>query len=207
MSTISLSLAVAGAAGATVAPAHDAVMHDAATAAVPAAADPATVVPARIETRIEAPAGAAPASMAGAQDASAASAIPAMPVREVQAITAQPTPPLAPAAASGSLGGAVFALVLVVGLILALSWLARRIPALGGGGGGAHPALRVVGSLALGPRDRLVVVAVGETQLLLGVGAGGTRTLHTLDQPLPAPGARPTPAFAQLLAQHFGKKP
>ena len=207
MSTISLPLAVAGAAGATVAPAHDAVMHDAATAAVPAAADPATVVPARIETRIEAPAGAAPASMAGAQDASAASAIPAMPVREVQAITAQPTPPLAPAAASGSLGGAVFALVLVVGLILALSWLARRIPALGGGGAGAHPALRVVGSLALGPRDRLVVVAVGGTQLLLGVGAGGTRTLHTLDQPLPAPGDRPTPAFAQLLAQHFGKKP
>ncbi|MGJ4803097.1 flagellar biosynthetic protein FliO [Luteimonas sp. SDU82] len=107
---------------------------------------------------------------------------------------------------AGSLGGAVFALVLVVGLILLLSWLAKRMPGLGGGGV-ANPALRIVGSLALGPRDRLVVVEVGETQLLLGVGSGGTRTLHTLEQPLPTAAAKSTPAFAQLLAQHFGKKP
>ena len=98
------------------------------------------------------------------------------------------------------------ALVLVVGLILLLSWLAKRVPGLGGGGV-ANPALRIVGSLALGPRDRLVVVEVGQTQLLLGVGAGGTRTLHTLDQPLPSAEPKATPAFAQLLAQHFGKKP
>jgi len=49
------------------------------------------------------------------------------------------------------------------------------------------------------------VIAVGDTQLLLGVGAGGTRTLHTLSEPLPV-AASTTPAFAQLLAQHFGKK-
>ncbi|MDH7451473.1 flagellar biosynthetic protein FliO [Luteimonas composti] len=123
---------------------------------------------------------------------------------------AQPsTPAQAPQspATAGSLGGAVFALVLVVGLILLLSWLARRMPGLGAGGGGAGSALRIVGSLALGPRDRLVVVEVGETQLLLGVGSGGTRTLHTLEQPLPEAAAKSTPAFAQLLAQHFGKKP
>jgi flagellar protein FliO/FliZ len=106
-----------------------------------------------------------------------------------------------PANAS-SIGGAVFALVVVIGLILALAWLARRMPGLGGA---SNPALRIVGSLALGPRERLVVVAVGDTQLLLGVGAGGTRALHTLDQPLPV-AAPATPAFAQLLAQHFGKK-
>src|SRR5690606_29857492 len=82
--------------------------------------------------------------------------------------------PQSPATA-GTLGGAVFALVLVIGLSLLLSKLARRMPGLGGGGG-ANPALRIVGSLALGPRDRLVVVEVGATQLLLGVGAGGTRT-------------------------------
>ncbi|HVI58822.1 MAG TPA: flagellar biosynthetic protein FliO [Luteimonas sp.] len=113
--------------------------------------------------------------------------------------------PHAPGGA-GSIGGALFALVLVVGLILALAWLARRMPGFGGGAR-ANPALRVVGSLPLGPRERVVVVAVGQTQLLLGVGAGGTRTLHTLDAPLPEPAAaRGTPAFAQLLAQHFGKK-
>ncbi|MGO4220288.1 flagellar biosynthetic protein FliO [Lysobacter sp. TAF61] len=110
--------------------------------------------------------------------------------------------PVASPASAGSIGGAVLALMLVIGLIFALAWLARRMP---GMGGASNPALRIVGSLALGPRERLVVVAVGETQLLLGVGAGGTRTLHTLDAPLPL--ATPaTPAFAQLLAQHFGKK-
>ncbi|MGH8077532.1 MAG: flagellar biosynthetic protein FliO [Lysobacter sp.] len=109
--------------------------------------------------------------------------------------------PQSPATA-GSLGGAVVALVLVVGLILALAWLAKRLPGLAGT---SNPALRVVGSLSIGPRERVVVVAIGDTQLLLGVGAGGTRTLHTLTEPLPI-AASTTPAFAQLLAQHFGKK-
>ena len=51
-----------------------------------------------------------------------------------------------------------------------------------------------------------VVVAVGDTQLLLATGPGGTRTLHTLEQPLPMPANTPSP-FAQVLAQQFGKKP
>ncbi|HEY5850087.1 MAG TPA: flagellar biosynthetic protein FliO [Lysobacter sp.] len=118
------------------------------------------------------------------------------------AVPAVPAAPVASPATAGSIGGAVFALVVVIGLILALAWLAKRMPGLGGA---SNPALRIVGSLALGPRERLVVVAVGDTQLLLGVGAGGTRTLHTLDRPLPVAG-QATPAFAQLLAQHFGKK-
>ena len=98
----------------------------------------------------------------------------------------------------------MFALVLVVGLILALGWIAKRMP--GFRAGGRNSSLRVIDSLTLGARERVVVVAVGNTQLLLGGGAGGTRTLHTLTEPLPAPEAGTTPAFAQLLAQHFGKK-
>jgi flagellar protein FliO/FliZ len=114
--------------------------------------------------------------------------------------TAMPQPP----AAAGSIGSAVLALVMVIGLILALAWLAKRMPGLRGGS--ASSALRVVGSLALSPRERLVVVAVGNTQLVLGVGAGGTRTLHTLSEPLPVTETAGTPVFAQLLSQHFGKK-
>jgi len=137
----------------------------------------------------------------------ASAAIPPAPARTATATTTQVGTPStfpAPPSAAGGIGGAVTALVVVVALILALAWLAKRMPVLGGGVG-SNPALRIVGSLALGPRERLVVVAVGDTQLLLGVGAGGTRNLHTLDQPLPAATAT-TPAFAQLLAQHFGKK-
>lgn len=106
------------------------------------------------------------------------------------------------------IGGAVFALILVVSLILGLGWLARRMP--GVGGRASNNALRVVTSLALGPRDRVVVVDVGGTQLLLGVGQGGMRHLHTLAEPLPTAQVsqgNPATPFAQLLAQHFGKKP
>lgn len=112
--------------------------------------------------------------------------------------------PHAPSAAN-SIGSTVFALVLVIGLIFALSWLAKRLPGFRGTAA-AGASLRVVGSLALSPRERLVVVAVGDTQLVLGVGTGGTRTLHTLSEPLPTSAANGTSAFAQVLSQHFGRK-
>ena len=45
----------------------------------------------------------------------------------------------------------------------------------------------MLGSVAVGPRERLVTVAVADTILLLGVGGGGgVRILHTLPAP---PGA------------------
>lgn len=126
------------------------------------------------------------------------------------ATVAQPqkAPAFAKPADGPGIGGAVFALILVVSLILGLGWLARRMP---GVGRASNNALRVVGSLALGPRDRVVVVEAGATQLLLGVSSSGIRHLHTLDAPLPV--AQPSQGqsiatpFAQLLAQHFGKKP
>ncbi|WP_223676993.1 flagellar biosynthetic protein FliO [Novilysobacter selenitireducens] len=110
----------------------------------------------------------------------------------------------APPSTAGSVAGSLFALLLVLGLILGLAWLAKRLPG-AARGGAANGALRVVASVPLGQRERAVVVDVGGTQLLLGVGPGGTRTLHTLAQPLPQADA--PPAFAQLLSQHFGKKP
>lgn len=124
------------------------------------------------------------------------------------AITSQTAAPASfgePTGAAGAVGGTVLALLLVVGVILALAWLAKRMPGLGAVGGG-NPALKIVGSLALGPRERVVVVDVGGTQLLLSTGPHGTRALHTLEQPLPVPANAPSP-FAQVLARQFGKKP
>ena len=108
-----------------------------------------------------------------------------------------------PPSAAGTIGGTLFALALVLGLIFALAWLVRRMPGLAGMRGGS--GLRVVASLALGTRERLVVVEVGQTQLLLGTGAAGTRLLHTLETPLPVEPPPQAPAFAQLLAQRLGK--
>ncbi len=130
--------------------------------------------------------------------------MPPLVARTATAAVAPPPVFAPPSSGAGAVGGGVMALLLVVGLILALAWLAKRMPGVGAATVG-NPALRVVGSLALGPRERVVVVEVGQAQLLLSIGAGGTRALHTLTEPLPATDASPSP-FASLLAQHFGKK-
>ena len=104
-----------------------------------------------------------------------------------------------------SLFGAVFALLLVLALIVGLGWLLKRLP-----GSGFRPSegLKLVTSLNVGARERLVVVEVNGQQLLLGVTGGGISTLHTLPEPLPAtppPNLKQLPNFAQVLAQKLRK--
>ena len=101
--------------------------------------------------------------------------------------------------------GAVFTLLLVLGLIIGLGWLLKRLP-----GSGFRPAegMKLVASLNVGARERLVVVEVNGQQLLLGVTAGGINTLHVLPEPLPAtppPNLKQLPNFAQVLAQQLRK--
>lgn len=148
----------------------------------------------------------AQATDTAAASVTATKAFTGLPTRPEKATaTVQQPAHAAPPSAAGSIGGTLFALALVLGLIFGLAWLARRMPGVAGMRGNA--GLRIVRSLALGTRERLVVVEVGGTQLLLGTGASGTRLLHTLETPLQddAP-VSPTP-FAQLLAQRLGKKP
>ncbi len=74
----------------------------------------------------------------------------------------------------------LLALVLILGGFVALAWLARRyLP-----GMAAQGVVKVVGSTAVGARERVVVVEVDNTWLLLGVGGGNVRLLHS--QPKPA---------------------
>nr|WP_246429139.1 flagellar biosynthetic protein FliO [Pseudoxanthomonas broegbernensis] len=111
------------------------------------------------------------------------------------------------APATPGLFGAFLALLLVLGLILGLAWLLRRLP----GGLRTAEGLRVVGSLPLGAKERLVVVEVGGRQLLLGVTSAGISLLHDLPEPLPPaepprlPNLKDLPNFAQLLSQRLRK--
>ncbi len=134
-------------------------------------------------------------------------ASPAIATTDNTATTQATQPPSfgEPTGAAGAVGGTVLALLLVVAVILALAWLAKRMPGFGSASGVGNQSLKIVGSLALGPRERVVVVAVGDTQLLLSTGPHGTRALHTLEQPLPLATASPN-SFAQVLAQQFGRK-
>ena len=112
------------------------------------------------------------------------------------AIKAAATPPAV--ASAGSLLSAVLALMLVVGLILGLAWLLRRMP---GNAFNGSQGLRPIASLAVGTKERLMVVEVGGEQLLIGIAAGGIQLLHKLPQPLPEAAA--TVNFSELLAKRL----
>ncbi|AFT71689.1 Flagellar biosynthesis protein, FliO [Alloalcanivorax dieselolei B5] len=80
------------------------------------------------------------------------------------------------------IGKTAFALLLIVAIILLCAWLLRRLNGLPGQG----QTLKVVGSRALGPKERLVVVEVEGTWLVLGVGGGGINKVHEMPAPTPA---------------------
>lgn len=81
-----------------------------------------------------------------------------------------------------TLGKLLAALALVLVVFWVCAHLMRRLQGLRNG---ALPgALRVVGALPLGARERLVVVQAGEEQLLLGVTASRIERLHLLATPL-----------------------
>ncbi|MFT6436318.1 MAG: flagellar protein FliO/FliZ, partial [Candidatus Azotimanducaceae bacterium] len=66
-------------------------------------------------------------------------------------------------------------------LIVTLGFVAKRANKSGLLGAGA---MRVVASLNLGVKEKLVLIEVGEEQLIIAVGAAGISKLHTLAAPL-----------------------
>jgi flagellar protein FliO/FliZ len=114
---------------------------------------------------------------------------------------------VAGAPGSGELGGQLaqmlFGLLLVIALIFALAWLLRRVQHIVPKGG---QVIKVVATQALGPRDRLLLVQVGEEQVLLGFTPGNLTALHVLQKPVPLPEGEPaTGEFAQRLLELLGK--
>ena len=113
----------------------------------------------------------------------------------------------APAAGSGvagQLAQLVLGLLLVLGLIFFLAWLLRRVQQAGPAGKGQ--VIDIVGTRALGPRDRLVLVQVGNEQILLGLSPGTITALHVLKEPVQVPSAeQASPEFAQRLMELLGK--
>ncbi|AUG39860.1 MULTISPECIES: flagellar biosynthetic protein FliO [Pseudomonas] len=105
---------------------------------------------------------------------------------------------------AGQLTQLVLGLLLVVGLIFFLAWLLRRVQQAGPAGKGQ--VIELVGSRALGPRDRLVLVQVGNEQILLGLTPGTITALHVLKEPVQVPSTeQATPEFAQRLMELLGK--
>lgn len=72
-------------------------------------------------------------------------------------------------------------LLVVLAVIVAIGWIVKRF---GNLRGGVQGRMKIVGGLSLGTRERVVLLQVGDQQLVLGVAPGQIRTLHVLDQPL-----------------------
>ena len=94
----------------------------------------------------------------------------------------------------------VFAgLVLVLGLVLGTAYAMRRI---GRVPGLSNQAIRTIAAAAVGTRERVVLLEVGESWILVGVAPGQVRALATLPRSA-LPAATPAPSdgapFAQLL--------
>lgn len=74
----------------------------------------------------------------------------------------------------GSLWQLVLGLALVLALVIASLWVLKKLVAQRGDGAGL---LRVVAGTAVGTRERVVIVEVGSTWLVLGVAPGRVSAL------------------------------
>ena len=118
-------------------------------------------------------------------------------------VFAQSEPPAATSA--GSLLQATLGLALVLALILAIAWIAKRITP--GAMRGGHLPLTIVASQAVGQRERVVVVEVADQWLVLGVAPGRVSALSSLPKAvIAAPPATSTAPFAAALSRALGRR-
>ena len=131
-----------------------------ATASAPAASAASASVAVASET---------PPAAATAAASAPAAALPAMPAGAPMA--------MAPTSSAGSLLQTIFALVFVLALLIGLAWFMKRYgPKVMGG----NNKMRVVSSLNLGGRERIVLVEVADQWIVVGASPGRINALATL---------------------------
>jgi flagellar protein FliO/FliZ len=86
------------------------------------------------------------------------------------------TPPAA-TVTSGSILQVILSLLLVLAAVVLVAWILKRInlPQQGAGS-----VLKVVSGIAVGQRERVVLVEVNDTWLVVGVAPGQVNALHTM---------------------------
>jgi len=98
-------------------------------------------------------------------------------------------------------GSMIVSLLLVLFAIVIAAWLLKKLQV----GTSSVNGLKVVTSLNLGSRERLVVVQVGEKQLLLGITGQQINLLDKLEEPIEVKSGVPI-ELSQTLAR-FTRKP
>jgi len=118
--------------------------------------------------------------------------------------------------AAGSLTQVTLSLMLVLAAVFAAAWIVRRLRNFGRPGAGA---INIIADVALGTKERAVLIQVGAQQLLVGVAPGRVNTLHVLAEPVrmddaqrggggdelsPSSSPSPRPDFKSILKRSLG---
>lgn len=91
--------------------------------------------------------------------------------------------------AAPTLGGGVssanpfsvlFALALILALIFASAWVMKRLGGINVSGNG----MKVLTGMSVGPREKVLLLEVGDKQILIGVASGNVSHLQTFDTPV-----------------------
>lgn len=90
----------------------------------------------------------------------------------------------------------LLSLLVVLAVILMLAWIAKKARVFGSN----HQQLQVVATLPLGPKERIMVIKVGNEQVLVGVTGQQINLLKELPLPLDNDQPELNP-FATKLAQ------
>ena len=138
------------------------------------AAPASALVPASVPAETAAPGAAA--EVASEKPAAAAAAAPA-PAAALPAMPAGAPMTMAPTSSAGSLLQTILALVFVLALLIGLAWFMKRYgPKVMGG----NNKMRVVSSLNLGGRERIVLVEVADQWIVVGASPGRINALATM---------------------------
>ena len=113
-------------------------------------------------------------------------------------------PATAPATSAASTAGTAatgfvtvaFSLLMILAVIVGLAWVATRLRLTPRA---ASSALKVLADVAVGAKERVVLLKVGDAQALVGVGTDGVRSLTLLERSVELPPESAPGAFAERL--------
>jgi flagellar protein FliO/FliZ len=97
----------------------------------------------------------------------------------------------------------LFGLLVVIAAVLLT---ARVLARLQRGQGIGNAEFRIVSSLAVGQRERIILLQIGKSQLLVGVTPAQIATLHVLAEPIVGLGSPGSPMSAGWLQKVLAKK-
>lgn len=102
------------------------------------------------------------------------------------------------------LGQIAMSLIFILLIIFAAAWLLKRFGKINGIAGGQ---MKVLGVMSLGQREKVVLMSVGEKQLLIGSTASRISLLYELEEPIVVESEKPVSgAFAARLQEAMNRK-